>query len=314
MKSILLAAFALAAAFVQAQGDTMIEINGEKVSRNDYVRRMEYLPGIGKATRDGNFVEVFPGLATIDYLINERLTLQVAKERGVEPSNAEIDTELAMIQRREPGLLDRYLATGRTKEEYRAVIRYNLAQFKLQTEGILVTDTEIKNLYDLAKDVRFTRPPMVRLRVIAVNSETETKEVDAELKAGKTFAATAALLSKDVTSRSGGMYGDIPLDQLSANVKDAVSKLKKGDTTAWLKSSDTLLVKFFVEEVIPRTTRPLDADLKEDLRRELMVRKGASKNDVTKLVREARSKANIKIASPEFEKAYKDSILDKKPG
>jgi parvulin-like peptidyl-prolyl isomerase len=314
MKSILLAATLLVGAFAQAQSDTMIEINGEKVSRADYVRRMEYLPGIGKASRDGNFIEVFPGLATVDFIINERLTLQIAKERGVEPTPAEIDAELAMIQRREPGLLDRFTSTGRTKEEYRSVVRLNLANFKLQTEGVLVTDTEIKNLYDLAKDVRFTRPPMVRLRVIAVNAESESKEVDAELKAGKTFAATAALLSKDVTSRVGGMYGDIPLDQLSSNVKDAVTKLKKGDTTAWLKSSDTLLVKFFVEEVFARVTRPLDADLKEDLRRELLVRKGSAKNDVSKLLKEARQKADIKIASPEFEKAYKESILDKKPG
>jgi parvulin-like peptidyl-prolyl isomerase len=314
MKSILLAATLLVGAFARAQSDTMIEINGEKVSRADYVRRMEYLPGIGKASRDGNFIEVFPGLATVDFIINERLTLQIAKERGVEPTPAEIDAELAMIQRREPGLLDRFTSTGRTKEEYRSVVRLNLANFKLQTEGVLVTDTEIKNLYDLAKDVRFTRPPLVRLRVIAVNAESESKEVDAELKAGKTFAATAALLSKDVTSRVGGMYGDIPLDQLSSNVKDAVTKLKKGDTTAWLKSSDTLLVKFFVEEVFVRVTRPLDADLKEDLRRELLVRKGSAKNDVSKLLKEARQKADIKIASPEFEKAYKESILDKKPG
>ena len=314
MKPILFAAFLFVAALGHAQGDTMIEINGEKVTRAEYVRRMEYLPGIGKATRDGNFIEVFPGLATVDFIINERLTLQIAKEHGVEPSPAEIDAELAMIQRREPGLLERFTATGRTKEEYRAVVRYNLAQFRLQTEGVLVTDTEVKNLYDLAKDVRFTRPPMVRLRVIAVNSDAESKEVDKELKAGKTFASTATLYSKDVTSRIGGMYGDIPLEQLSANVKEAVTKLKKGDTTAWLKSSDTLLAKFFVEEVLPRTTRPLDTDLKEDLRRELLVRKGSSKNDVSKMLREARQKATIKIASPEFDKAYKESILDKKPG
>lgn len=314
MKAILLAASLFATAIGQAQGETMIEINGEKVSRAEYVRRMEYLPGIGKATRDGNFVEVFPGLATVDFIINERLTLQIAKERGVEPTPAEVDAELAMIQRREPGLLERFMATGRTKDEYRAVVKFNLAQFRLQTEGVLVTDTEVKNLYDLAKDVRFTRPPMVRLRVIAVNTEAESKEVDAELKAGKTFAATAALFSKDVSSRAGGMYGDIPLEQLSANVKDAVTKLKKGDMTTWLKSSETLLAKFFVEEVFARTTRPLDADLKEDLRRELLVRKGTGKNDVSKLLKEARQKADIKIASPEFEKAYKDSILDKKPG
>lgn len=314
MKPFLLAVIAFSASLGYAQGDTMIEINGEKVSRAEYVRRMEYLPGIGKATRDGNFVEIFPGLATVDFLINERLTLQIAKEHGVEPTNAEVDAELAMIQRREPGLLERFLATGRTKDEYRAVVKLNLAQFKLQTEGVLVTDTEVKNLYDLAKDVKYTRPPMVRLRVIAVNSDAESKEVDAALKAGKSFAATAALLSKDVTSRAGGMYGDIPVDQLSTNVKEAVTKLKKGDTTSWIKSSDTLMVKFFVEEVLPRTTRPLDADLKEDLRRELLVRKGSAKNDLTKLLKEARQKASIKIASPEFEKAYKDSILDKKPG
>ncbi len=312
MKAILLAAFALISTFALAQGDAMIEINGEKISRDEYVRRMEYLPGIGKVTRGGEFIEVYPSLATIDQLINDRLLLQIAKERGMLPTEADLTAEIALINRRQPELAAKWQASGRTNAEYRSIILIDMTKFRLQTEGILVTDTEIKNLYDLSKDVRFTTVPRVRLRVISVTAEADTKAVDAELKAGKSFAAVAALKSMDASSKTGGLFGEVPLDQLSSNVKEAIAKLKKGDMTEWLKSSDTLWVKFYVDEVLPRTVRPLDADLKEDLKRELMIRKGQQKNDLGKLMREAKQKAKIKIASPELEKAYQNMAGDGK--
>jgi hypothetical protein len=56
------------------------------------------------------------------------------------------------------------------------------------------------------------------------------------------------------------------------------------------------------------TIVPLDANIKEDLRREMMMIKGAGKVDMNKLIRDARQTAKISIASPEIDKAYKQFV------
>jgi hypothetical protein len=40
----------------------------------------------------------------------------------------------------------------------------------------------------------------------------------------------------------------------------------------------------------------------------MMMIKGSSKNDVAKMIREARQSANIAITSPEIDKAYKQFV------
>jgi parvulin-like peptidyl-prolyl isomerase len=291
--------------FAFGQADTVVSINGEAISQKDYYRRMEYLPGLGRPHRGGEFVEILPGIATLDAIITEKLLLQLAKTKNLLPTETEIDNEVKFRLRRDPNTLVFWKALGRTEAEYRNVVRVDLAQYNLQTEGVKITDKEINDLYQGTKATRYTLPKRYVLRAITVDKEEIQKKVEAELKANKSFAAVAVLYSIDETKEQGGKFGEVPLSLLQESLRNILAKLKKGERSSWVKSDKGSTTLFLVEDILPETTRELDADLKSELRREMSLRKGNQFNNLSKLMREARSKAEIKITSPEFDEAYK---------
>lgn len=310
-------AIALYTLAIASQGtEPVATINGEAISAQNYYRRMEYLPGLGRMTGTGQFVEIMPAIATLDTMVTEMLILQAAKNRNLTPTEAEIDNEISYRLKNNPNLTKDWTATGRTMAELRHVIKVDRAQFKLQTEGVVVTETDVQTNYDAAKASRFTVPPRVKLRVITVRDEATRNKVDEGIRAGKKFDDLATQYSSDATKTVGGDFGVVPIDLLGDQVRAAIKSLKKGERTGWLKS-DAVFAKFQVEEILPQYVMPLDASIKEDLRREIMLRKGQPKNDVAKIIRDARRNATIKITSPEIDKAYRQFVdLEKqaKPG
>jgi hypothetical protein len=69
-----------------------------------------------------------------------------------------------------------------------------------------------------------------------------------------------------------------------------------------------LFAKFQADELIPKVVRPLDDDIKEELKRQFLLRGGSEKNNVSKWLRDARLKAKIEIANPDFQRAYLEFI------
>src|SRR5438309_1536369 len=84
------------AASVHGQVDpnrVVATVNGEPIKGEEYYRRMEYLPGVGRFSGD-HFAEFPPGFMTLDQLITEKLVMQLAKQKGVAPAAPEIQEEL----------------------------------------------------------------------------------------------------------------------------------------------------------------------------------------------------------------------------
>jgi parvulin-like peptidyl-prolyl isomerase len=305
--SLLFGIFLTSLVFAQ-ESKPVLSVNGEEIGTQEYLRRMEYLPGLGKSNVKGELVEILPGIATIDALVTEKLILQAAKAKNVFPTDAEVDAEIQFRLKKNPNTLLIWKATGRTEAEYRKLTQVEVAQYKLQTMGVTVTDKDIKELYELSKESRYTISKRYKLRVISVRSEAEKAKVEEGLKSGKSFAALAALHSTDPSSKEGGLFGVVPVEVLSDSVKLQVSKLKAGERTPWIAGGDGVQATFLAEEITPESIIPLNDAIKEDIRRELALRRGGFKNDINKLIKEMRSKADIKITSPEFDKAYKQMI------
>lgn len=305
-------ALALYSYVLAVQGDSVATINGEDITSQTYHRRMEYLPGLGRVSVTGKYIEILPAIATLDTMVTEMLILQIAKTKGLTPTDAEIDKEIAYRMRLNPNYTANWQRFGRTLPELRQQIKVERAQFKIQTEGVVVTETEIKNNYDAAKATRFTTPSRVKLRVITVRDEATKNKVDTGIKGGKKFADLAKEFSTDSTKSLGGDLGIVDVDLLSEGMKTAIKTVKKGDRTGWL-ANDSIFAKFQVEDIIPAVVIPLDENVKEDIRRDMMLLKGGQRNDLAKMIREARQSANIKIASPEIDKAYREFVdLEKK--
>ncbi len=294
-------------AFAQVDPNrTVATVDGVDIKGAEYYRRMEFLPGVGKDMGSG-FAEFPPGFLTLEQLITERLVFELAKKKGVSPTEPEIQAEFDRRRQVNPKLLEQWGSMGRTEAELRYNIKFDLAQFKILTAGVTVTDQEIDQHYK-NNPAEFTIPKQVRLRVIVVRSAEDAAKVDKEL-ATKAFADVAKAFSVDVTAPQGGEYGTVPLTYLNEQVRKAVGATKTGATTPWFPSANgTTQFKFLVEEIIPEKLQPLDANVRFATRQRMMMDQGRIKNNIKKELDELRKTATIDIKEPTFAQAYKKYI------
>lgn len=280
---------------------TVVVINGEEIKGGEYYHRMEYLSGVGKPMNQG-VAEFPPGFLTIEQLITERLVIQLSKDKGVYPSDPEVENEIKNRLVDDPKLIENWLNSGRSDIELRYTIRLELAQFKISTAGINVTDQEVE-LHYKQNPAMYTIPKRVKLSVIVVRDPDSKVKVDAGLKAGKTFSEMAKTYSEDVTKGIGGELGTINMGALSETVRTSLEGVKIGQSTEWITTPNAQ-AKFLLQDVVPAKKVELDAKLKREIRRRLMLDKGAVKNNIAKEMFDLRSKANIDIKDKGFAEAY----------
>ena len=298
-------------ALAAAQGDSkaVAVVNGQHISSADYYHRMEHLNGVYAAYAE-RLVEVVPGLITLDRLITETVTLQLAQAHNVAPTQAEIDAAYASRLASNPTMETVALAEGLTVSDLKYQVAVDLSRFKLLTEGTLVTDQEVKTNYDLHPD-RYSAAKLVDLRIIVVASDADKAAVDNDLAAGKDFGSVATSRSIDVTKLRGGLVLGTLFDSLDPPIRDALNKIKITQVTPWIplpqqddgsKPSERIL---FVGAT-NRSAIKLDDTLREAIRRQMMMERGSIKNNVAKEVGEMLSKAKVEISDPAFAKAWQD--------
>jgi parvulin-like peptidyl-prolyl isomerase len=300
MIAIAIAAAALATAQVDVNR-TVVVINGEEIKGAEYYHRMEFLTGVGKPMARG-VAEFPPGFLTIEQLITERLVLQLAKNKGVTPTDPEVKNEISLRLQDDPKLLENWLNSGRTEDELNYMVRLELAQFKVSTAGINVTDQEIDDHFKRNPNM-YSTPKMVKVSIIAVGDPGTSQKVDSELAAKKPFADVAKAYSEDVTQKIGGEMGNISTFALGQTVRTALEKIKIGQTTEWVQIGNKM-VKFLLQNVTPAKQVAMTPQLKRSIRKMLMLNKGRVKNDITKEMIDLRAKSNIDIKDKSFAEAY----------
>lgn len=302
-----LTALSFASAAFAQDDKPMIVVNGETIMRSNYLKRMEVLPGVGKQV-GGRFIEGTPGFLTLSAMVNELLTLQLAKEKNVTPTEAQITEEFDFRNKENANYTKAFTMLGFTVADIRTNLKISLAEFNLVTMGVNIADAQVNRYYQDRLATDFTLTKRYRLRVIAVNDDATKKKVDAEIASGKKFADVAAENSIDLSTKyDGGLMGDIPEDQLGGDVKTMVTGLKKGQTTSWIKAPSSE-VKIFLEEIFPATVIKLDDILKRKIRNKLMVDRGAVKNDVPKMLEDMRKRAKIDFQGTPFDEELKDLL------
>lgn len=288
--------FAAAASFAQVDPNRVVMVvNGEEIKGSEYYERMEFLSGVG--TRSGDrFLEASPGFLALNRLIEEKLLMQVAKTQGVFPTTAEI-AQIYAEKAENKEFESSYKESGVTKAYVEYQIMLELCQFKLQTKGINVTDQQVEKHYK-ENPSRFTIPKKTKLSVIAA-PEFRKADVDKALASGKAFGAVAKEMSTDPTSQANGVVGYVSETEMSDVIRTLIKDVKVGGLSAWLEGEGAWL-RFRVDDIVPQQLKPLDANMKRDLRRSLMVDLGMVKNDVEKWLREARKAAKIEVKQPQF--------------
>jgi len=287
------------ACFAQTPVDkTLLVVNGQPIDGKTYYKRLEVLPEVGTMV-DNKFEPAPPGYLALSKLIDEILLLQLAKDKGVAPTDAEVDDLFKKRSAMNPDLMPSLEKIGFTAEDYKYDLRLQLAEYKLTVMGINITDQQVEKHYK-DNQYMYTLPKRYKLRVIAVNSEDDKKKVDQALGSGSAFGKVAHDLSIDISRANDGQMGEVPEASLANASAAAIKATKKGNTTDWL-TNNNLSVKFLVEDVLEQKVVPLDADLKDKVRRTLMLERGRIRNDVAAMMSNMRKAAKID---------YKGTIFD----
>jgi parvulin-like peptidyl-prolyl isomerase len=292
-------------------------VNGAEIKGDEYYHRMERLAGVGSLVGT-NFVELQPGVMTLNQLISERLLLDLAARRGLAPKDSEVDQAYRDALTANPNLEKTWTAGGRTLDDLRYQFKLDVAKFKIVTQGINITDQEVQQEYT-AHPGSYTIPRLVQLRVIVVDGDTDKAAVDADLSGGKKFEDVAHERSIDVSRVRNGDYGKVPFESLAEPIRTALGNTKIGQTTDWIKvpgktDRPNAMMKFLYENVTPEKLLPLDDALKSRIRKALMITRGEARNNIAAIMAEERHRAKIDIKDPVFATAFGNLLQQEGPG
>ena len=301
-----MAAAALAlAALGQAQIDpnkVIATVNGEQITGSEYYHRMEFLQGV-TMNIGGQPVESTPGFFTIAQLIGEHLLYQLAKAKGVLPTDQEISDEIQLRLSDDPKFVQDMTDRGLSADDINDIVKKDLTNFKLMTAGITVTDQEVQANYK-KNPSDYTDPKMLHVRLIAVRTSTDAAAADADLKAGKNFSDVAKARSIDVTQATGGDLGTVPITYFAPAVQQAIGSVKIGETTDWMPvgtGGAAAQVKYQVVDIAPPKLEPLDKKLMIRIRRLMMINEAQGKVDLQQEISDLRAKSKVTINQPQFQ-------------
>ena len=185
--------------------DAVAKVNGEAITQSEFYSQLQrYTPNPQASSGPA-------GKAVLQQLIMTVLTEQLAKQEGVAPTDAEIDQQLANIKASADKLLvrgfdDTLANAGLTEDDLKNFqIKPELAQVKLLTKGVTITDDEIKAFYDQHKKDQFTKPNRAHIKRIAFASSADANAAYADIQKGKPYED---YVSKSIITQPAD--GDLP--------------------------------------------------------------------------------------------------------
>lgn len=164
-------------------GGNVATVNGQAVTHAELDQKLETGPSAKG---------VFQQLVTND------LIDQYASKNNITVSQPEIDKIENQYKAQYPNgqWNDLLKARGFTEQDVQDLIRRQIILDKATGANINVTEAQIKQFFN-KNHAQFDKPPMARARHILVPTLPLAQKVEADLKAGKDFAAEAKQYSTD---------------------------------------------------------------------------------------------------------------------
>lgn len=280
--------------------DAIAVVNGEKISTDEYNRYMTQLAqvrvqtqqGIARAPVAGGTI----GFQALEDVIRRQALMQLAKDEGVYPTDADVEVELKYQMARNPNFLqgatkERGLSMDAIKQE----LRIQLAQDKLITKGITVSDDQV-NRYIAANPEKFMEPKRVALRWIAVKDPAKKKQVDDALGA-QPFEAVAQQYSEDPNVRATqARFKTEIYNEFSPALKKLVDGTSENRATEWVKDpGEGAWLKFFVERKVEAKKIDITPTIKETVKRAMATERGRKGSDLDKKLQEKILAAKVQI-------------------
>ncbi|WP_062236667.1 peptidylprolyl isomerase [Fictibacillus sp. FJAT-27399] len=217
-------------------------------------------------------------------------------EKEYKVTDKEIDNEIAKIKKQlgsEDQFKQALQQNGiKNEKDLRKLVKTQLLNKKAATDGIKVTDAEMKKVFNEKYKEE------VKASHILVDDAKTAKEVKAKLDKGEDFAKLAEKYSKDPGSKSkGGDLGYFGKGQMVPEFDKVAFKLKPGQVSDPVKSQ----FGYHIIKVVDKKTNKFE-DKKKQISEELKQQKAKPTDQViTKL----QKKADIKIKDKDLKDALK---------
>ena len=239
-----LAALALLAAVAVGlagcgDGDVAARVNGEPITMTELNEQLEQLkqqyPNMFEGEEgEARLLEFKQRL--LDNLIDQKLVLQAADERGIEVTDEDVQTQIDQLKQgfeTDEEWEEALTNAGMNPDTLEDQIREQLLTQKLiesLSTDVEISDTDIQEYYESNKQM-FYEDAAKRASHILFKAEDKAtaEEVLAELKDGGDFAALAKEYSQDPGSAQNG--GDLgwPTTPYVPEFEEALSNLDKGE-------------------------------------------------------------------------------------
>jgi parvulin-like peptidyl-prolyl isomerase len=275
------------------------KVNGETILKSDYEllfnSKLNELHGIyGKKIPPDVKEKVKKD--TIDELINRKLLLEEAKDRGIIVNESEVQKMLEDVKSsfRENEAFSAALSRiGITIEDFKDYIRDEIMIDKLRSDlgkDVKISKAEIKDYFEKNRK-RFTIPEGYKIKIITANSIKEAEEIISKLKRGNIdFDKYALNQQNEFAKKINKINKFIDINLFPDMIKERIKKIKVGEYDGPIRDKD----RFHIIKVLEkREEKPLKLEeVKDNIFHFLLGEK--KEKLLSELIKSKRNKADIK--------------------
>jgi parvulin-like peptidyl-prolyl isomerase len=245
------------------------------------------------------------GAGVLRRLIQEKLVLQTAKKKGLLPTPAQVQAEIAQMRETEPDLDRQLKLRGKTMEELQSDIRGRLAMANLIAAEVTVPDADLKKLW-AAHQQELNRPEGRKISMVMTKTADIGQQARTILKSGA--QADVASQNPGMALPGGRSQLSVFRSQLPAAIEKAVFALQPGEVSDVLPFGKAFTV-VKVLEIMPARKKSFD-EVKERLALAAKVGKG---KDQMEFLRDLQKAAKIQIQSPRYSGIIDNSLAVELP-
>jgi len=291
--------------------DNIAVVNGEPIDYAafyDYMERKPLVQVQGQQGAQDAPVVGSLGLQALRDLVTRKVLLQLAKEEGVLPAEADIRKEIEFRSVDNKDFVNMLIANkGMNLESIKSEIAFELARERLLTKGVTVSAQEVETYLKENAD-KFVVPAQAQLLWIIVRDRNKTRQVDQDLAQGQNFQTVATRYSEDRRVReTGASFPITRIDQMPTWLRDLVNKTPELKATDWRPDGSNFL-KFYVLKKSASQPIVMDAHKKEILRRQLALDRGRLANDLEKRLNDRVRQAKIDIRPQHLKRPWDQAV------
>lgn len=229
-------------------------------------------------------------------LIERTLQIQIAKERGHEVTDAELNLAMREFQKQGDSLDSSNPRVVKNIKQQLTILK--VIEREVQA-GIMVSEPEMKEFYN-SQPTRFKLPDEYSVSQILIRPRTHeqpedtqrrTEEIHAALQEGADFADLAERRSDGSEAIRGGDLGLVRQGEMELLLEDAIAKLNPGEITVPIETDNGFHI-LRLNERQPPVIRPYD-EVKQDVQAILAQQK--SEDMYHRWIYELQNKAHIEV-------------------